>query len=259
MQWKCPGRLSLSQEDAASIFDRALQKKASVADARAFTAHMLMEMARMSVEDGLVMQLHPGSARNHNHDVFERFGPDQGADIPLPTEYTRNLSALLNRVRKRARIHPRSLHPRRNNLLARARPAGWPLPRRASRTAVVVPRQHRRHVAVQATGDRDGGLLQHGGLQRRYACLSVDSGAARSGPACRCAVPGRPRLAPRPARRRSRARDRRARGRTRPQDVTNWIPARANDRIFEAVRSRTRACGNRSSRHARARAPPFRT
>jgi len=92
-----PWTASLSQEEAASIFDRALQKTASAADARAFTAHMLMEMARMSVDDGLVMQLHPGSARNHNQDVFERFGPDQGADIPLPTEYTRNLSALLNR------------------------------------------------------------------------------------------------------------------------------------------------------------------
>jgi len=92
-----PWTASLSQEEAASIFDRALQKTASAADARAFTAHMLMEMARMSVDDGLVMQLHPGSARNHNQDVFERFGPDQGADIPLPTEYTRNLSGLLNR------------------------------------------------------------------------------------------------------------------------------------------------------------------
>ena len=45
----------------------------------------------MSVDDGLVMQLHPGSVRDHNRAVFERFGPDRGADIPLPTEYTRNL------------------------------------------------------------------------------------------------------------------------------------------------------------------------
>jgi glucuronate isomerase len=51
----------------------------------------------MSVEDGLVMQLHPGSYRNHNRIVFERFGPDRGCDIPLATEYTRNMHALLNK------------------------------------------------------------------------------------------------------------------------------------------------------------------
>jgi glucuronate isomerase len=50
----------------------------------------------MSVEDGLVMQLHPGSFRNHNSRIFERFGADRGCDIPLATEYTRNLHALLN-------------------------------------------------------------------------------------------------------------------------------------------------------------------
>lgn len=57
---------------------------------------MLMEMARMSCEDGMVMQLHPGSYRNHNRAVFDRFGFDKGADIPVATEYTRNLEALLN-------------------------------------------------------------------------------------------------------------------------------------------------------------------
>jgi glucuronate isomerase len=56
---------------------------------------MLMEMARMSTEDGLVMQLHPGSLRDHNSRLFERFGPDKGADIPVTTEYTRNLRPLL--------------------------------------------------------------------------------------------------------------------------------------------------------------------
>ena len=57
---------------------------------------MVMEMARMSVEDGLVMQLHPGALRDHNRAISERFGPDKGADIPVATEYTRNLRALLN-------------------------------------------------------------------------------------------------------------------------------------------------------------------
>ena len=57
---------------------------------------MLMEMARLSLEDGLVMQLHPGALRDHNTRIAERFGPDMGADIPVTTEYTRNLRALLN-------------------------------------------------------------------------------------------------------------------------------------------------------------------
>ena len=55
-----------------------------------------MEMAEMSVSDGLVMQLHPGSLRDHNSVVSAKFGPDKGADIPLRTEYTRNLRALLD-------------------------------------------------------------------------------------------------------------------------------------------------------------------
>ena len=56
-----------------------------------------MEMAKMSIEDGLVMQLHPGSLRDHDPHIAARFGPDRGADIPLRTEYTRNLRALLNK------------------------------------------------------------------------------------------------------------------------------------------------------------------
>jgi glucuronate isomerase len=53
-------------------------------------------MARMSIEDGLVMQLHAGSYRNHNRLIFERFGRDMGADIPIPSDFTRGLQPLLN-------------------------------------------------------------------------------------------------------------------------------------------------------------------
>ena len=63
---------------------------------RAFEAHMLMEMARMSIEDGLVMQIHAGAYRNHNRKIYERFGPDKGGDIPVTTEWSRNLEALLS-------------------------------------------------------------------------------------------------------------------------------------------------------------------
>ncbi|MPY90831.1 MAG: glucuronate isomerase [Luteitalea sp.] len=87
----------LPDAEAEVIFTRALKGQASADDAQAFTAHMLMEFARMSVEDGLVMQIHPGSLRNHNQRVHQRFGSDRGCDIPVATEYTRNLHALLNK------------------------------------------------------------------------------------------------------------------------------------------------------------------
>lgn len=86
----------LSDSDAERLFQRALSGEATSEDQAAFEAHMLMEMARMSTEDGLVMQIHPGAYRNHNEAVFHRFGLDMGGDIPLATEYTRNLRELLN-------------------------------------------------------------------------------------------------------------------------------------------------------------------
>jgi len=91
-----PRTARLSRDDAQTIFRRALQSDATPADQARFEAHMLIEMARMSVDDGLVMQLHPGSFRDHNRFVAERFGADKGGDIPVATEYTRNLSELLN-------------------------------------------------------------------------------------------------------------------------------------------------------------------
>lgn len=85
----------LSDQEADAIFARAIKGEATEDDTRRFTGHMLIEMARMSTEDGLVMQLHPGSLRNHNRVIFEHFGRDMGADIPIQTEYTRNLLPLL--------------------------------------------------------------------------------------------------------------------------------------------------------------------
>src|SRR5437899_10664618 len=58
--------------------------------------HLLMEMARLSLEDGLVMQIHAGALRDHNRPLFQLFGHDRGGDIPVATEFTRNLRALLN-------------------------------------------------------------------------------------------------------------------------------------------------------------------
>jgi glucuronate isomerase len=87
----------LEPAQAEAIFQRALRGEATAEDARQFTAHILLEFARMSIEDGLVMQLHVGSYRNHNQALFESAGPDMGADIPVRSEFTRNLHPLLNR------------------------------------------------------------------------------------------------------------------------------------------------------------------
>jgi glucuronate isomerase len=65
------------------------------AGARLFRGHMLFQMARMSVEDGLVMTVHAGVRRNHHGATFEQYGADTGHDIPVRTEYTENLRPLL--------------------------------------------------------------------------------------------------------------------------------------------------------------------
>ncbi len=80
---------------AEAIFFRALKETGTAEEQQRFSGHMLLEMARMSIEDGLTMQLHVGSFRNHNPLVYERFGLDKGADIPIITEFTRSLRPLL--------------------------------------------------------------------------------------------------------------------------------------------------------------------
>src|SRR5690606_32178903 len=87
--------LVLSQDEAARLYERGLAGTATAADAEAFRAHMLVEFARMSIEDGLVMQLHPGSVRNHNRWLYTRHGRDVGGDIPQATDYVHALAPLL--------------------------------------------------------------------------------------------------------------------------------------------------------------------
>ena len=82
--------------EAARLFDEVLAGRAGDARNELFRAQMLTEMARMSVDDGLVMQLHPGSFRNHNRQLYERFGRDVGADIPMRTDYVTGLQPLLD-------------------------------------------------------------------------------------------------------------------------------------------------------------------
>ena len=88
---------NLVNGEAAALFQRALGAEVSDADAELFRAQMLTEMAAMSLDDGLVMQIHPGSWRNHNPLVHGRFGRDKGADIPTRTDYVGALKPLLDR------------------------------------------------------------------------------------------------------------------------------------------------------------------
>ncbi|WP_202388740.1 glucuronate isomerase [Pontixanthobacter aquaemixtae] len=88
---------NLSPAEAQSLFDRVKKGGASASDAELFRGQMLTEMAAMSLEDGLVMQIHPGSFRNHNLQLFEQFGRDKGADIPTRTDYVQALKPLLDR------------------------------------------------------------------------------------------------------------------------------------------------------------------
>jgi len=87
----------LSPNQATALYERIYTGKTHPGDVELFQAQMLTEMAGMSVEDGLTMQLHPGSIRNHNRVVYEKFGRDKGADIPSPTEYVRGLRPLLSK------------------------------------------------------------------------------------------------------------------------------------------------------------------
>jgi glucuronate isomerase len=83
--------------EAAELFRCVLAGNAGPQKAELFRAQMLTEMAQMSLEDGLVMQIHPGSTRNHNRKVYEKYGRDMGADIPRPTNYVDALRPLLDR------------------------------------------------------------------------------------------------------------------------------------------------------------------
>jgi len=94
----------LGSSEAEAIFQRALQGKTGLEDARRFTAHTIMEFARMSIDDGLVMQLHVGSIRDHSHLIYQRFGANMGADIPTQSEFTHNLRPLLNKYGTDSRL-----------------------------------------------------------------------------------------------------------------------------------------------------------
>ena len=95
----------LDDAEAARLFDAGRAGTITPAGARAFRGRMLIEMARMSIDDGLVMTIHAGVQRNHHRATFDRFGPDTGHDIPVATEWVHNLRPLLERYGTDQRLH----------------------------------------------------------------------------------------------------------------------------------------------------------
>jgi glucuronate isomerase len=94
----------LSSDSAARLFHKVASGSGDRDEHELFRAQMLTEMAAMSLDDGLVMQIHPGSLRNHNARLFQRFGRDVGADIPTPTNYVQALRPLLDRYGNEPRL-----------------------------------------------------------------------------------------------------------------------------------------------------------
>jgi len=92
-----PDTAELDAGEAKRLFDGAMSARLSAAEAAVFASHMLLEMARMSVDDGLVMTVHAGVLRNHDTHTFRQFGPDMGHDIPVPTVFAEPLRPLLTR------------------------------------------------------------------------------------------------------------------------------------------------------------------
>lgn len=92
-----PFTADLTQAETEALYSKIFAGKFSAAEAELFRGQMLTEMARMSLDDGMVMQIHPGAFRSHNPWLLREYGRDKGADIPVPTEYVRNLKPLLDR------------------------------------------------------------------------------------------------------------------------------------------------------------------
>ena len=99
-----PRTADLSVTESAALYQKVLSGSASSEDADLFRAQMLTEMAAMSVEDGMVMQIHPGSFRNHNQVLFDRYGRDMGADIPMQTSYVATLKPMLDRFGNNSKL-----------------------------------------------------------------------------------------------------------------------------------------------------------
>ncbi|HEY0302419.1 MAG TPA: glucuronate isomerase, partial [Rhizomicrobium sp.] len=94
----------LSAADGQALLDRLLSGRREAGDAELFRAAMLTEMAKMSCDDGMTMQIHPGSFRNHNPALFAKYGANIGADIPMRTDYVHDLKPMLDLLGNRSDV-----------------------------------------------------------------------------------------------------------------------------------------------------------
>ncbi|GGZ97584.1 uronate isomerase [Arenicella chitinivorans] len=95
----------LSRSECEALFSKCLSGHSTAAEQELFRAQMLTEMAGMSLEDGMVMQIHAGARRNVNQQVFEQFGRDKGADVPSSTNYLDGLIPLLNKYGNETKLN----------------------------------------------------------------------------------------------------------------------------------------------------------
>ena len=109
---------NLSTTDCEALFARIVGTDWNAADAELFRAQMLTEMAAMSIEDGMVMQIHPGSVRNHNAGLFASHGREKGFDIPVRTDYVQSIEAAARSVRYLDRTVDHPLQAQRERLCA---------------------------------------------------------------------------------------------------------------------------------------------
>ena len=94
----------LDKVDCQRLLDRCLSGVSAVEERELFRSQMLTEMARMSVDDAMVMQLHPGSFRNHNGPLHRLYGPDMGADIPTQISFVKELRPLLEKFGSNSKL-----------------------------------------------------------------------------------------------------------------------------------------------------------
>ena len=227
--------VDLPQADAERLFAKIVAGQFSEGDAELFRAQMLTEMARMSLDDGLVMQIHPGSMRNHNPQLYAKFGRDMGADIPTRTDYVRALKPLLDRFGNERELTLILFTLDETSYSRELAPLAGHYPDPEARPCLVVLRLAGGHAALPRTDDRNRRLLQHGRLQRRHARVLLDSGAARRGAARRLRLSRRA-CGEAPARR---GRGARGRARSRLQSRQEGLQAlAAMQRLSDATLSR---------------------
>ena len=161
---------NLSAQDAAALFDIVKTGCATAEQADAFRGQMLTEMARISLDDGLVLQIHAGSWRNHSTPMFESFGRDKGFDIPTRTDFVRNLKPLLDAYGTDPRLSVIVFMLDETTLSRELAPLAGVYPA----LTLGPPWWFFDSPEGMRTHDRNRGFLQHCGVQRRHPRLLFD-------------------------------------------------------------------------------------